>query len=42
MLQYQAPERDLEFLLFELFEVQKIWANIPALRSSVRISPELW
>ena len=30
MLQYQAPERDLEFLLFELFEVQKTWAKIPA------------
>ncbi|MEZ5552730.1 MAG: acyl-CoA dehydrogenase C-terminal domain-containing protein [Pseudomonadales bacterium] len=31
MLEYQAPERDLEFLLFQVFEVQKTWAKIPAL-----------
>ena len=31
MLQYQAPERDIEFLLFELFRVQDRWAEIPAL-----------
>ncbi|MCZ6659370.1 MAG: acyl-CoA dehydrogenase C-terminal domain-containing protein [Gammaproteobacteria bacterium] len=30
MLEYQAPERDLEFLLFDLFEVQKAWQDIPA------------
>ena len=31
MLKYQAPERDIEFLLFELYEVHKRWAAIPAL-----------
>ena len=30
MLEYQAPERDIEFLLFELFCVQEHWADIPA------------
>jgi len=30
MLEYQAPERDIEFLLFELFKVQDRWAEIPA------------
>ncbi len=30
MLAYQAPERDLEFLLFRLFKVQEAWREIPA------------
>jgi alkylation response protein AidB-like acyl-CoA dehydrogenase len=30
MLQYEAPIRDLEFLLFELFRVQTEWRDIPA------------
>ncbi len=29
MLEYQAPERDIEFLLFDLFKVQERWADIP-------------
>ncbi|HEX7037700.1 MAG TPA: acyl-CoA dehydrogenase family protein [Pseudomonadales bacterium] len=29
MLQYQAPERDLHFLLFELFDVRERWRTIP-------------
>ncbi len=29
-LDYTAPERDARFLLFDLFEVQKLWADIPA------------
>ena len=29
MLEYRAPERDLEFLLFELFRVQEEWRDIP-------------
>ncbi|MGE0625960.1 MAG: acyl-CoA dehydrogenase C-terminal domain-containing protein [Pseudomonadales bacterium] len=38
MLEYQAPERDIEFLLFELFNVRDIWADIPAFSE---IEPEL-
>ncbi len=38
MLEYKAPERDIEFLLFELFKVQERWAEIPAL---TEISEEL-
>ncbi len=30
MLEYQAPEKDLEFLLFRLFKVQEAWQEIPA------------
>ena len=30
MLEYQAPQRDFEFLLFELFEVENHWRNVPA------------
>ena len=30
MLQYRAPERDMEFLLFDLFKVGKEWRDIPA------------
>ena len=29
-MDYQAPERDAQFLLFELFKVQDIWQDIPA------------
>jgi alkylation response protein AidB-like acyl-CoA dehydrogenase len=29
-LQYQAPERDAQFLMFELFRVAEIWQEIPA------------
>jgi alkylation response protein AidB-like acyl-CoA dehydrogenase len=29
-LEYQAPERDAHFLLFDLFRVQELWADIPA------------
>ena len=38
MLEYQAPERDIEFLLFDLFRVQDRWADIPDL---AEISEEL-
>jgi alkylation response protein AidB-like acyl-CoA dehydrogenase len=30
MLEYRAPERDIEFLLYTLYEVDKRWAGIPA------------
>ena len=30
MLEYRAPERELSFLLFELFEVEQAWRDIPA------------
>ncbi len=30
MLEYQAPLRDIEFLLFDLYRVQETWADIPA------------
>jgi hypothetical protein len=33
MLQYQAPIRDPEFLLFDLFRVQDTWAGIPSLQA---------
>ena len=29
MLEYRAPERDLEFLLFDLFRVREEWRGIP-------------
>ena len=29
MLEYRAPERDLEFLLFDLYRVQDEWRDIP-------------
>ena len=29
MLDYRAPERDLEFLLFDLFKVEEEWRDIP-------------
>ena len=29
-MHYQAPERDAQFLMFELFKVQEIWPKIPA------------
>jgi len=38
MLEYKAPERDIDFLLFDLFKVQERWAEIPAL---TEISEEL-
>jgi hypothetical protein len=38
MTKYQAPERDIEFLLFELYRVQARWAQIPAF---AEINPEL-
>jgi len=38
MLEYQAPERDIEFLLFELYDVQEIWSEIPAFSE---IEPDL-
>ncbi len=38
MLEYKAPERDIEFLLFDLFKVQERWAEIPAL---AEVSEEL-
>ena len=31
MLEYKAPEQDIEFLLFDLFKVHERWAEIPAL-----------
>ena len=30
MLEYQPPEQDFEFLLFELYRVEEQWAEIPA------------
>jgi hypothetical protein len=30
MLQYRSPERDVNFLLFDLFEVQEAWRDVPA------------
>ncbi len=30
-MQYQAPERDAQFLLFDVFRAQDVWAQIPAL-----------
>ena len=30
-MQYQAPERDAEFLLFDVFRAQEVWAQVPAL-----------
>jgi len=30
MLEYQAPQRDFEFLLFELYQVEDHWRDIPA------------
>ncbi len=30
MLEYQAPQRDFEFLLFELFQAENYWSEIPA------------
>ena len=35
---YKAPERDIEFLLFGLYEVQKRWEEIPAF---AELNPEL-
>ncbi len=29
MLEYHPPQRDLEFLLFELFDVQRVWRDAP-------------
>ena len=29
MLHYQAPEQDLEFLLFNLFDITREWAGVP-------------
>ena len=30
MLEYRAPERDMHFLLFDLFKVQEEWRAMPA------------
>jgi alkylation response protein AidB-like acyl-CoA dehydrogenase len=30
MLEYRAPERDIEFLLFELYRVEELWSDMPA------------
>ena len=30
MLKYQAPQQDMEFLLFDLFQVNREWAEAPA------------
>ncbi|MFP6815476.1 MAG: acyl-CoA dehydrogenase family protein [Pseudomonadales bacterium] len=30
MLEYQAPQREFEFLLFELFDANRRWSQIPA------------
>jgi len=38
MLEYRAPEQDIEFLLFELYNVQDLWAGIPAFSE---VSPDL-
>jgi alkylation response protein AidB-like acyl-CoA dehydrogenase len=31
-VQYQAAERDAEFLLFDVFKAQEVWSQIPALQ----------
>ncbi len=31
-MQYQAAERDAEFLLFDVFKAQEVWSQIPALQ----------
>ena len=31
-MQYQAAERDAEFLLFDVFRAQEVWSQIPALQ----------
>ena len=28
-MEYQAPERDAQFLLFDLFKVEEVWKDIP-------------
>jgi len=38
MLDFQPPERDIEFLLFSVFKVQERWADIPEFAD---FSPEL-
>ena len=38
MLEYKAPEQDIEFLLFDLFTVQERWSEMPAL---AEVSEEL-
>ncbi len=35
MAEYQAPLRDVRFLLQEVFEVEKLWASMPALAETV-------
>ena len=30
-MQYQAPERDAQFLIFDVFRAQDVWQEIPAL-----------
>ncbi len=32
MVSFTAPQRDIEFLLFDLFDMETVWAGIPALQ----------
>eukprot|EP01030_Chromulinospumella_sphaerica_P020333 gene20333-20245_t len=35
MADYKAPLRDMRFVLNEVFEVAKLWAELPALADSI-------
>ena len=35
MAEYQAPLRDMRFVLNDVFEVAKLWAELPALAETV-------
>ncbi len=35
MADYKAPLRDMSFVLNEVFEASKLWAQIPALAEAV-------
>ncbi len=32
MVSFAAPQRDIEFLLFDLFDMESVWADMPALQ----------
>ena len=37
MADYKAPLRDMRFVLNEVFEVAKLWAQLPALAETVDV-----
>lgn len=37
MADYKAPLRDMQFVLNEVFEVSKLWAELPALAETVDV-----